>query len=487
MTQRGAVSGPGWILAALAGGGLLGALAGVNSLLAFAGVAALGYAALTGVNVRLGLCLFTVIAFLDVLPVPLGPAASFSKLAGIVLALAWLTSIAYGKSAGRGLLDEQPGVALLIVAFLAWATITSAWALSPGAAFASVSRYALNAVLFLIAAGVLRTRRDLGWVVAAFVAGAAISVAYGIAVPPAAGATDVQRASGTVGDPNEFAAVLVAALPLAIALAAGRDWSPALRALGAAAAGLSVAGILLSVSRGGLVALIAMAVAGLCLAGRWRAKLLLIVPLVFLASVGYLLATPAALQRVTSSNGGTGRTDLWLVGWRMVEARPVLGVGAGNFQQASIHYLLRPGLLNRSDLIASTDKVAHNTYLTVLAELGLIGALMFFALIVLALACGVRAARLFARRRDDTMEMLTRGWLIGMVGTLTADVFLSAEFSKQLWLLLALGPAFLAVARGSPGRTTPAPDHPSIQRTGAWARPGRNGAHRRESVPARTR
>lgn len=198
------------------------------------------------------------------------------------------------------------------------------------------------------------------------------------------------------------------------------------------------------------MALGAVLIAGLVLAGRWRRKLMLIVPFVVLAGVGYFLANPAALQRVTSNNGGTGRTDLWRVAWRMVEARPVLGVGAGNFQQASIHYLLRPGLLERSDLIAETNRVAHNTYLTVVAELGFVGALMFVALIAISLGCGVRATRFFARQHDRPMEMLARSWLIAMVGLLTADVFLSAEFSKELWLLLALGPALLAVARGWP-------------------------------------
>lgn len=464
----------------------MGVLAGASPLLAFAGVAAVGYGALTGVNIRLGLCLFTVITFLDVLPVPFGPAASISKLAGAVLAIGWLATVAYGRSAKRGLLDEQPVVVGLLVAFLVWAALSSVWALAPSTTFDAVSRYALNAVLFLIAASVLRTRRDVAWVVAAFIAGAAISAAYGIAVPPMTGGTGLGRVGGTVGDPNEFAAVLVAGLPLAVALAAGRDWSPALRAIGVTAAGLCVTGIVLSLSRGGLLALITVLLAALALAGRWRGKLLLILPLVLLAGVGYFLATPAALQRVTSSNGGTGRTDVWRVGWRIVEARPVLGVGAGNFQEASIHYLLRPGLLERSDLIASTDKVAHNTYLTVLAELGLVGALMFVALIAVALACGVRAVGLFARQRDDSMEMLTRGWLIAMAGLLTADVFLSAEFSKQLWLLLALGPVLLAIARSMPGRPTLAPVVPSIERAGARVRAGLKGRHRRESAPART-
>jgi hypothetical protein len=62
------------------------------------------------------------------------------------------------------------------------------------------------------------------------------------------------------------------------------------------------------------------------------------------------------------------------------------------------------------------------------------------------------------------MEMLTRGWLIAMVGVLTANTFLSAEYSQQL---LAQGPALLAVARGMPRSATLTPDAPPIERTGA--------------------
>lgn len=122
------------------------------------------------------------------------------------------------------------------------------------------------------------------------------------------------------------------------------------------------------------------------------------------------------------------------------------GVGAGNFATASIDYLLRPGQLRRSDLIASTPKVAHNTYLTVLAELGAVGGIGFMGLMYFALACGVRAARAFARGRDGPMEMLRRAWLAAIAGVLAADFFISAQFSKQLRLLLALGPCLLALA-----------------------------------------
>jgi hypothetical protein len=51
------------------------------------------------------------------------------------------------------------------------------------------------------------------------------------------------------------------------------------------------------------------------------------------------------------------------------------------------------------------------------------------------------------RAGDERMELATRAVLVALLGILAADFFISGIYSKQLWLLLALGPALLAVAR----------------------------------------
>ena len=42
--------------------------------------------------------------------------------------------------------------------------------------------------------------------------------------------------------------------------------------------------------------------------------------------------------------------------------------------------------------------------------------------------------------------MIARATLVGLTGILAADFFVSGQFSKQLWLLLGLGPALLAMS-----------------------------------------
>src|SRR3712207_7409180 len=62
------------------------------------------------------------------------------------------------------------------------------------------------------------------------------------------------------------------------------------------------------------------------------------------------------------SDEGTGRTDLWRVGWRMVLDHP-LGVGLDNFRGVSADYALSPGGIERINQFVDTPIVAHNTFL----------------------------------------------------------------------------------------------------------------------------
>jgi O-antigen ligase len=131
----------------------------------------------------------------------------------------------------------------------------------------------------------------------------------------------------------------------------------------------------------------------------------------------------------------------------MVLANPEKGVGVGQFETSSVHYLIAPGTIRRSDLIIDQPKVAHNIYLHILAELGVIGLVPFLLILGFALRCALLAAREFGRRGDTSMDLVSRAVFVGLIGILSADFFASEQFSKQLWLLLGIGPALLAIAQ----------------------------------------
>jgi O-antigen ligase len=284
--------------------------------------------------------------------------------------------------------------------------------------------------------------------------GASVAAIFAVLNPPQAGQYDVSRATGTIGDPNELAAVLVAGVILAGVLVSLLRKAPTLRVLAAGAALLCAAGLFSTFSRGGLVALGFALLAAMFLGGRWRGRAVGIAALAaFFAIVFFALIAPqAATQRITQVDGGTGRTDIWRVGGRMVQAHPIRGVGAGNFRWTSVHYTLRPGAV-RYDYFIDHPKVAHNTYLQELAELGVVGLSLFLTIVLFSVISAVKAARKFAEADDRDMELLSRGVLLALLGILAADFFISGQFSKQLWLLMGFGPALLAIA----SRQLPAP------------------------------
>ena len=446
-----------WPLAVACMAAPIGVIAGLDPRLALVAAIGLGFMLVVFANLTTGVVLFTLLTFFELLPGGEGVALSFTKIAGLLLAISWLARMATRADAAGDALREHPMITGVLVVFLAWAGLSFAWAEQPSAAFEAFYRLALNAVLFLIVYAAVRTPRDAIAVLTAFVIGATAAVLYGITIagvdPTPYG--EAARISSGDENANELASTLVASMALALGLAFAMRGSPAFRVAMLAMAAVAFFGIVLTVSRSGLVSLGVAALAAIVFSGRWRAAAVALSTTVAVLAVGYFafFAPDVARERITEANGGTGRTDIWRVAWRMVEDQPVQGVGAGNFRTSSIHYLLAPGALQRSDFIVDTQKVAHNVYLETLAELGVIGLAFLVLLIVMVLAQCIRGIRQFERNGDLRMEIIARANLIALFGLLASLFFSSDQYKKQLWLLLAMAPALLAIARseGSAG------------------------------------
>jgi O-antigen ligase len=423
----------------------VGALAGHNAQLALAAAAALLFVALVWSNYPAAVGVFIVVTFFENAP------GIVVKGIGLVLVLAWFAMLATRSSADfADFAGELKGFTILLVAFIGWILLSISWAQSPAAVLSSASRYVPNMFVFFLiyAAGEKRSRAQL--LLGFFVLAAAIAAADGVIHPPPASSYsgDVSRTGGTVGDPNGLAAVLVAGLAISAAVASMRSLLPVIRIAAMITCALSVAGILLSVSRGGLIALGVALVASVVVAGRWRARMGAVMMVVVLSSVAYfsVYASASVRDHLTANNGGSGRTDIWTIGWRMVQAHPLNGVGAGNFSIASPHYLLRPGLTTHAQYVLDSPKVAHNTYLEILAEGGIPALILFLGIIAASLRCIQLAWRAFRDSGDSEMELLAYALFSGLIGFLVAAFFLSQEHNKQLWILLAFGPFLLRIS-----------------------------------------
>ena len=85
-----------------------------------------------------------------------------------------------------------------------------------------------------------------------------------------------------------------------------------------------------------------------------------------------LVTAPVAFQTILSPDNTSNRESLWTVAGTMVSDQPLLGVGAGNFSVVEPFYTVRAINLPRVDLV-SEGELVHNSYLQVLAELGILG------------------------------------------------------------------------------------------------------------------
>jgi O-antigen ligase len=434
-----------WVTAGILGVSLvLGLIAGISPTLGLMAAIGLIFAVATVANVTLGLVLFTFISFLATLSS--GSGANLTKLAGLLLFGSWYLSRLVRSGRRELTLPKiHPIFLITCVAFVAWSAISAVWAYDSSTALANTERFALLVVLIPVVLAAVRTRQQLLWVLAAYVVGAVVSALYGFAVP---NASVPGRLTGTIGDPNEQAAVLVAAIPIALALARSLRGRRELQVLCWLAIVICVAGIVETLSRGGLVSFGVMMLAGVIWGGRWRRVAVVLVLVTAVGTVGYFAfaASSSAAHRVSSSNSD-GRSDIWAIGLRMFRAHPVLGVGSGNFQVAERFFLEEPGLITRADLIIITPQPAQNVYLSFLAELGIPGLLLFVTILLSSFACAWRAALIFRRRDMPDMELVARCLLLALVALMAANVFLTDDYSKQLWLIVALCPAVLALAR----------------------------------------
>lgn len=406
------------------------------------------YVAISVRNFAAGIAIFIVLTFFD--QVGIAPA---TRLAGLLLVMLWLLIVTSRPSDVPLLFRDQRVVAGLVLLFMGWVLGSTLWAFDFDVALSNAFRLLQGLTLVFIVYTAMREPRHLRWLVTAFVIGIALSSVIGL-TDAAAG----DRITGGFDDPNELAAVIVPGLTMAsfgFYAARGR----LLRWFFVGTLPMFALALFATDSQGGLVALFAASAGSIALGGPVRKYAVVAVCSAALFATFYytVVTTPPLL-----TEGESSRLDLWRVALEVADDYPLLGVGAGNFPVVEPGYALTTVELFRVDLVLRPE-VAHNTYLHVLAEYGIIGLALFLGIIAASLLLGLRAIRTFAHTGDRASELFARGLYIGMLANLAAYTFVSGQYEKQLWLLLALTAGLDAVARERASGT--------LLRPVSWARP----------------
>ena len=396
------------------------------------------YAPLVLLNLQLAIVLWLPSVSL-VAVAALGPGPN---LAGAMIALAWLGTLASQRSSVRSALARNGRLLLTMAALVFWMLLSTAWAEQPRVGSDVFVGWLIAGGIVLVVSTTLNERRYVRLAVGAFVVGMIISVVIGLG-----GAVEAEtgRATGGVGDPNGLAAGIVPAVVLAAGLAAG---SPRLLVRLAALSAIAVltVGFATTESRGGFVGAVVAAAAVIVLAKRHRAWAVALVLCVVGIAAAWFSVDTAAWERLSDFNSSTGRTDLWGVAGQMWQDNPVAGVGLEGFVDNAGGYVRELGPLEAAAFVVEQPRVVHNTYLELLAETGVPGLLLFLGVAWASVRAGLRAATMFDEDRDPPMAALSRAVVAGLVGMLAAAFFISDTNDRRLWVIMALGPALLACA-----------------------------------------
>lgn len=243
------------------------------------------------------------------------------------------------------------------------------------------------------------------------------------------------RAGGAVGDGNYFATCAALILPVAfLLLLHSKGWWKKL--LLAAWLVLSFVAVTLTGSRGGALAISAAFIYVIC-HSRHRARNLVLfcalaVPLAIYVPVSpvHRFLHPGKWDNYSKQ----ARLDLWKAGLGMFESHPLAGVGLGNFRA------LVPRYSGRAEVDGiQIDYMAHNTYIEYLAELGILGPVIFLAACFYAYR-SLRRVRRYTRApgRPQFLYVAALGLEAGLVGFLVGAFFLSGEYYKLFWVVMFL-------------------------------------------------
>lgn len=307
--------------------------------------------------------------------------------------------------------------------------------------FRSATTFATYFIVLAMANG-LSDRKRITWaVIVGLLAESLITIQYG---RNGSGG----RAIGSLGQSNELGSFLALFAVVAVALLPGvKHWFGKLVLLGTFVA--ACVAIMMSLSRGGMLAL----VAGVVIVG-WRSSRVGFAILIAALLLSPLWAPDYVKERIMSSQvevegsddvaldmAAEARLQTWQSILQVVSEHPIEGVGF-----TGLGYVL-PDMGSLLGLEEVKDS-AHNTYLRMLAEMGILGIVLFVWLLVKCLMLAEATIRKARNPFDRSLGVGLLGAAVSLaVSCAFGDRFFNVIIASSFWILCALAEDSIAEPR----------------------------------------
>jgi len=258
---------------------------------------------------------------------------------------------------------------------------------------------------------------------------------------------------GFLGDGNDFALAQNVILPWTFMLigVTRAKWLKGLFIYGVVIGAIAVG---CSFSRGGFLGLLtvfgAMYLFWMIRRRKYAIGLFIAIIALVAATFAFLALVPDEfLDRISSikdyeeDESALGRLDAWGAGARMFADNPFVGVGAGAFAVAYGTKYKPP------DAIAANWREAHSVYVQVMGEMGLVGIISFFGMVIAILLQIIRLKRTrLTRAEDDRFFHAMRGAVYGSLATWAVSAaFLSVAYYPHVFILVMVSACMERLAR----------------------------------------
>jgi O-antigen ligase len=354
------------------------------------------------------------------------PLGTFARFTGTMLGAFWLGTVLV-----TGRLRKLGPFQVMVCLFVLWNMLSVFWSENPNRSFAHSRTWAQMFLLVVILWDLYTTRASLLAGLQAYILGAYVAVGSAVYnyFTGKVYYTNYQRFSAGETNPDGFGFIMALGIPVAWYLAGSinnHGIGRFLRFVNYVYIPAALLGIALSGTRTALIASVIGMAFGLASLTRLRLIARIAIFVLLSSIILFLLPhvqTLKSFQRLSTTGAEltsgdlNNRTNNWREGLAAFAERPLLGVGSNMYRS-----------------INSLGKVGHNSFVSVLVELGLIGFILFSIILGIAF---VQAWRQPKWQSWFWLTVLT----VWSIGAFT----LTWESRKSTWLFLSFAVVSAAI------------------------------------------
>lgn len=251
---------------------------------------------------------------------------------------------------------------------------------------------------------------------------------------------------GFLGDENDFSMTLNMVIPIAYLMILNEK-KLKIKFVYIILTGFFLLANIFSLSRGGFLGLVAVAL--FCwLKSKKKVKSVFIILILIIALTPFIpdkyMSEIESIKIEGASEGTTGeeRVFEWKIGWAMFLDNPIIGVGQGNFPYRFREYEIASGYPDGLHGRSRAGRSAHSLYFTLIPELGIIGVIIFLAMINL-IHKDVKEIRREISSDESPLHLQKEkifNLLIAMeaslIGYLVSGIFISILYYPNFWILM---------------------------------------------------